>query len=30
MKHAGKVLYLDPAGAGPNATSVTYRRRWFD
>jgi dipeptidyl aminopeptidase/acylaminoacyl peptidase len=30
LKHSGKVLWLDPAGAGPNAASVTYKRRWFD
>lgn len=30
LKHDGKVVWLDPAGAGPNAASVTYKRRWFD
>src|SRR5688572_21062758 len=30
QKHAGKVVYLDPSGAGPNASTVTYKRRWFD
>ena len=30
VKHAGKTLWVDPAGAGPNAASVTYKRRWFD
>jgi dienelactone hydrolase len=30
MKHSGKVLYLEPSGAGPNAATVTYKRRWFD
>src|SRR6185312_2927212 len=30
VKHPGKVLYLETAGAGPNAASVTYKRRWFD
>jgi pimeloyl-ACP methyl ester carboxylesterase len=30
VKHPGKTLWLDPAGAGPNATSVTVKRRWFD
>jgi dienelactone hydrolase len=30
LKHSGKVLWLDPSGAGPNAASVTYKRRWFD
>ena len=30
MKHAGKTVWVDPAGAGPNAASVTYKRRWFD
>jgi hypothetical protein len=30
LKHSGKVLWLDPAGAGPNSASVSYKRRWFD
>jgi pimeloyl-ACP methyl ester carboxylesterase len=30
VKHPGKVLWLDTAGAGPNATKVSYKRRWFD
>jgi hypothetical protein len=30
LKHSGKVPWLDPAGAGPNAASVSYKRRWFD
>ena len=30
VKHAGKTLWIDPAGAGPNAASVAYKRRWFD
>jgi dienelactone hydrolase len=30
LEHDGKVVWLDPSGAGPNATSVTYKRRWFD
>ena len=30
LKHAGKVLYLEPSGAGPNSASVTFKRRWFD
>jgi len=30
LKHDGKVLWLDPAGAGPNSASVTCKRRWFD
>jgi pimeloyl-ACP methyl ester carboxylesterase len=30
VKHPGKSLWLDPAGAGPNAPSVSYKRRWFD
>ncbi|MCI3950702.1 MAG: hypothetical protein K0R53_199, partial [Burkholderiales bacterium] len=30
VKHSGKVLWLDPAGAGPNSASVKYKRRWFD
>jgi len=29
-KNAGKVLYLEPSGAGPNSASVTLKRRWFD
>jgi hypothetical protein len=28
VKHSGKVLWLDPAGAGPNSASMTYKRRW--
>ena len=27
---AGKTLWLEPSGAGPNAKQVTYKRRWFD
>ena len=30
VKHPGKTLWLEPSGAGPNAKSVTYKRRWFD
>ena len=30
VKHPGKVLYLEPSGAGPNASSVNFKRRWFD
>jgi pimeloyl-ACP methyl ester carboxylesterase len=30
MKHAGKTLWLEPSGAGPNGPGVTYKRRWFD
>jgi dipeptidyl aminopeptidase/acylaminoacyl peptidase len=30
LKHAGKVLWIEPSGAGPNASKVTYKRRWFD
>jgi len=30
LKHAGKVLYLESSGAGPNSSSVTFKRRWFD
>ena len=30
VKHPGKTLWIDPAGAGPNAAGVTYKRRWFD
>jgi dienelactone hydrolase len=30
VKHPGKVLWIDPAGAGPNSASVTFKRRWFD
>jgi pimeloyl-ACP methyl ester carboxylesterase len=30
VKHAGKTLWLDPSGPGPNAKTVTYKRRWFD
>lgn len=30
VKHPGKVLWLDPAGAGPNSASVSYKRRWFE
>ena len=30
VKHPGKVMWIDPAGAGPNARTVSYKRRWFD
>jgi dienelactone hydrolase len=30
LKHAGKVIYLEPSGAGPNAATVNFKRRWFD
>jgi pimeloyl-ACP methyl ester carboxylesterase len=30
VKHPGKSLWLDPAGAGPNAPGVGFKRRWFD
>ncbi len=30
QKHNGKVVYLEPSGAGPNAEKVNYKRRWFD
>ncbi len=30
VKHPGKTLWIEPSGAGPNAQSVTYKRRWFD
>jgi pimeloyl-ACP methyl ester carboxylesterase len=30
MKHAGKTVWLEPSGGGPNAANVTYKRRWFD
>ena len=30
VKHPGKSLWVDPAGAGPNAPEVSYKRRWFD
>jgi alpha-beta hydrolase superfamily lysophospholipase len=30
VRHPGQTLWLDPAGAGPNAKSVTYKRRWFE
>lgn len=30
VRHPGKVLYLEPSGAGPNDPKVTYKRRWFD
>lgn len=30
LKHAGKTVWIDPNGAGPNGPGVTYKRRWFD
>ncbi|MBM3343056.1 MAG: alpha/beta hydrolase [Betaproteobacteria bacterium] len=30
LKHAGKTMWIDPNGAGPNGPGVTYKRRWFD
>ena len=30
VKHPGKVMWIDPAGAGPNAPNATYKRRWFE
>jgi len=30
LRHPGKSLWVDPAGAGPNAPGVSYKRRWFD
>ncbi|MGZ8154364.1 MAG: alpha/beta hydrolase family protein [Burkholderiales bacterium] len=30
VKHPGKALWIDPAGPGPNAPTVSYKRRWFD
>jgi hypothetical protein len=30
LKHAGKTLWLEPSGAGPNGAQPVYRRRWFD
>ena len=30
LKHPGKSLWVDPAGAGPNAPGISYKRRWFD
>jgi pimeloyl-ACP methyl ester carboxylesterase len=30
MKHAGKTLWLDASGAGPNGPNPVYKRRWFD
>ncbi|MGZ8268863.1 MAG: alpha/beta hydrolase family protein [Burkholderiales bacterium] len=30
VKHPGKALWIDPAGPGPNAATVSYKRRWFD
>jgi poly(3-hydroxyalkanoate) synthetase len=30
VKHPGKVLYLEPSGTGPNSSSVTLKRRWFE
>jgi pimeloyl-ACP methyl ester carboxylesterase len=30
VRHPGKSVWVDPAGAGPNAPGVSYKRRWFD
>jgi hypothetical protein len=30
VRHPGKVLYLEASGAGPNASIVATKRRWFD
>ena len=30
VKHPGKSIWVDPAGTGPNAPGVSYKRRWFD
>jgi dipeptidyl aminopeptidase/acylaminoacyl peptidase len=30
VKHPGKVLWVEPSSAGPNAAKVTYKRRWFE
>jgi poly(3-hydroxyalkanoate) synthetase len=30
LKHAGKAMWIDPNGAGPNGPGITYKRRWFD
>jgi pimeloyl-ACP methyl ester carboxylesterase len=30
VKHPGKSMWIDPAGAGPNAPGISYKRRWFD
>jgi dipeptidyl aminopeptidase/acylaminoacyl peptidase len=30
LKHAGKTMWIDPNGAGPNGPGITYKRRWFD
>jgi len=30
VRHPGKVLYLEPSGAGPNDPKVSYKRKWFD
>jgi hypothetical protein len=30
VKHPGKSLWLDASTHGPNAPSVSYKRRWFD
>ncbi len=30
VKYPGKTLWVDPAGAGPNAPGVSHKRRWFD
>ena len=30
LKHAGKVLWLDPNGGGPNAKTVSHKRYWYE
>lgn len=30
LKHAGKTMWIDPNGAGPNGPGIAYKRRWFD
>ncbi|MCC7485985.1 MAG: prolyl oligopeptidase family serine peptidase [Burkholderiales bacterium] len=30
LRHAGKTLWLEPSGAGPNGPGLVYKRRWFD
>jgi len=30
LAHPGKVLYVDPAGAGPNSSSVALKRKWYE
>jgi len=30
LKHAGKTLWLEASGAGPNGPGPVYKRRWFE